>query len=172
VEIPVRATTLQGSVVVDTSLGRFGIDVTPAGVARIRLPGSAVGPDRDAGSSDLARRAAAQLAEYARGERREFDLPLDWGGVDPAQRHVLETLVAVAPYGRTVTYGELGARSGVDDAREVGVHMATNPLPVVVPCHRVVASDGLGGYGGGLALKRRLLELEGALPPSLDLGDA
>ena len=60
---------------------------------------------------------------------------------------------------------------GVDDPREVGVMMATNPLPLVVPCHRVVASDGLGGYGGGLDLKRRLLELEGVLPQRLDLGD-
>jgi methylated-DNA-[protein]-cysteine S-methyltransferase len=71
-----------------------------------------------------------------------------------------------------MTYGELGRRAGVDDPREVGVLMATNPLPLVVPCHRVVAADGLGGYGGGLRLKRLLLELEGALPPSLDLGDA
>ena len=71
----------------------------------------------------------------------------------------------------TVTYGELGRRTGVDDPRDVGVMMARNPLPLVVPCHRVVASDGLGGYGGGLDLKRRLLELEGVLPPRLDLGD-
>jgi methylated-DNA-[protein]-cysteine S-methyltransferase len=80
-------------------------------------------------------------------------------------------LCEIAPYGSTVTYGELGRQSGVDDAREIGVHMARNPLPLVVPCHRVVASDGLGGYGGGLELKRRLLELEGFLPQRLDLGD-
>jgi methylated-DNA-[protein]-cysteine S-methyltransferase len=91
--------------------------------------------------------------------------------VDSAHRHVLETLCAVAPYGVTVTYGELGRLAGVDDPRDVGVMMATNPLPLVVPCHRVVAADGLGGYGGGPELKRRLLELEGALPARLDFGD-
>ena len=89
----------------------------------------------------------------------------------PTHRRVLETLCEIAPYGTTVTYGELGARAGVEDPRDVGVLMARNPLPLVVPCHRVVASDGLGGYGGGLELKRRLLELEGVLPPRLDLGD-
>jgi methylated-DNA-[protein]-cysteine S-methyltransferase len=115
--------------------------------------------------------AAAQLVEFARGEREEFDVPLDFSDVEPAHRRVLETLCEIAPYGTTVTYGELGARAGVDDPREVGVMMATNPLPLVVPCHRVVASDGLGGYGGGLDLKRRLLELEGVLPQRLDLGD-
>jgi methylated-DNA-[protein]-cysteine S-methyltransferase len=91
--------------------------------------------------------------------------------VDSAHRHALETLSAVAPYGVTVTYGELGRLAGVDDPRDVGVMMATNPLPLIVPCHRVVAADGLGGYGGGLELKRRLLELEGALPARLDFGD-
>ncbi len=89
----------------------------------------------------------------------------------PTHRRVLETLCEIAPYGTTVTYGELGARADVEDPRDVGVLMARNPLPLVVPCHRVVASDGLGGYGGGLELKRRLLELEGVLPPRLDLGD-
>ena len=59
----------------------------------------------------------------------------------------------------------------VEDPRDVGVFMARNPFPLVIPCHRVVASDGLGGFGGGLELKKRLLELEGVLPPRLDLGD-
>jgi methylated-DNA-[protein]-cysteine S-methyltransferase len=115
--------------------------------------------------------AGAQLEEYARGERERFDVALDWQGVEDAHRRVLQTLCEIAPYGTTVTYGELGARAGVDDPRDVGVLMARNPLPLVVPCHRVVASDGLGGYGGGLELKRRLLELEGVLPTRLDFGD-
>ena len=68
-----------------------------------------------------------------------------------------------------MTYGELGERAGVGDPRDVGVMMARNPLPLVVPCHRVVAADGLGGYGGGIELKRTLLELEGVLPARLDL---
>ena len=99
---------------------------------------------------------------------REFDVALDWRA-SSRHRRVLETLCEIAQYGTTVTYGELGRRAGVDDPRDVGVLMARNPIPLVVPCHRVVASDGLGGYGGGLELKRRLLELEGVLPPRLDL---
>jgi len=155
--------------VVDTPIGRLGVEATAVGVSRVRLPGDRV--DQCVGDvTPLGRSAAAQLAEYARGEREEFDLPLDWEGVRPEHREVLEALCTVAPYGRTVTYGELAARAGVEDPREIGVHMATNPFPILIPCHRVVASDGLGGYGGGLELKRRLLELEGALPPPLDLG--
>ncbi len=154
----------------ETSLGLLGVEASDAGVRRVRLPGSgereAIGSDEAASNATA---AAAQLEEYARGDREAFDLPFDWSGVDPTHRHVLETLCEIAPYGVTVTYGELGRRSGVDDPREIGVIMATNPLPLVVPCHRVVASDGLGGYGGGLELKRRILELEGALPPRLDL---
>ncbi len=118
-----------------------------------------------------ARAAADQLAEYVRGEREEFSLSIDWTDVEPSHRHVLETLCEIAPFGRTVTYGELAQRSDVTDPREIGVLMSRNPVPLVVPCHRVVAADGLGGYGGGLELKRRLLELEGVLPPRLDLGD-
>jgi methylated-DNA-[protein]-cysteine S-methyltransferase len=158
--------------VVDTPIGRFGVNATAVGVVRVWLPGARRAEGVEVGDEDaaVARMAAAQLTEYARGMRREFDIPLDWADVSDEHRRVLDALVAIAPYGHTVTYGELGARAGVDDPREVGVHMNRNPLPVVIPCHRVVAVNGLGGYGGGLDLKRRLLELEGALPPSLDLG--
>lgn len=159
--------------VVDTPLGSLGVEATAEGVCRVRFPGDRAveAAHGDGAKASIAERARAQLAEYARGERKEFDLPLDWRGVEATHRTVLETLCAIAPYGHTVTYGELGAASGVADPREIGVHMATNPLPVVVPCHRVLASDGLGGYSGGVELKRRLLELEGVLPPSLDLGE-
>jgi methylated-DNA-[protein]-cysteine S-methyltransferase len=157
---------------VDTSIGVVGVEATDAGVRRVRLPGSADLEPRGSGAAEEnASAAAEQLAEYARGEREAFDLAFDWTGVDCTHRQVLETLCAVAPYGATVTYGELGRLAGVDDPRDVGVMMATNPLPLVVPCHRVVAAYGLGGYGGGLELKRRLLELEGALPARLDVGD-
>ena len=157
---------------VDTELGTIGVETTEEGVRRVHLPGSHdVEPRGDGAAADLAAIAAAQLAEYAQGSRSVFDVVLDWAAVDATHRRVLETLREIAPYGTTVTYGELGRRAGVDDPREVGVMMARNPLPLVVPCHRVLASDGLGGYGGGLELKRRLLELEGVLPPRLDLGD-
>jgi methylated-DNA-[protein]-cysteine S-methyltransferase len=152
---------------VDTPLGALRVEATDAGVRRVRLPGNV---DSGARAGDgpaataTAEQAAAQLGEYARGERETFELPLDWDGVEPLHRHVLETLRAVAPFGTTITYGELAERTGVDDPRDIGVLMSRNPLPLLVPCHRVVAADGLGGYGGGLELKRRLLELEGVLP--------
>ena len=163
---------MAASTSVDTRLGVVGIEATADGIRRVRLPGGAELEQRgDGAAAETAASAAAQLEEYARGEREDFDLELDWSGVEEMHRRVLETLCEIASYGTTVTYGELGARAGVEDPRDVGVMMATNPLPLVVPCHRVVASDGLGGYGGGLDLKRRLLELEGVLPQRLDLGD-
>jgi methylated-DNA-[protein]-cysteine S-methyltransferase len=158
---------------VETSIGTIGVDATDAGLRRVRLPGDGVpapGAPREGRAASNAAAAAEQLAGYAAGEREHFELELDWAGVDATQRRVLETLREIAPFGRTVTYGELGRRAGVDDPREIGVMMARNPLPLVVPCHRVVASDGLGGFGGGLELKRRLLELEGVLAPQLELG--
>jgi methylated-DNA-[protein]-cysteine S-methyltransferase len=162
------------AILVETPLGTVGVEATEVGVRRVHLPDVGISASETQGSGSAtaaAVDAAAQLEEYARGERETFDLALDWQGVEATHRHVLETLCEIAPYGTTVTYGELGARAGVEDPRDVGVLMARNPLPLVVPCHRVVASDGLGGYGGGLDLKRRLLELEGVLPPRLDLGD-
>jgi len=157
---------------IQTPIGTLGIDASEAGLRRVRLPGEheVVAEGDGPGAAANATAAAQQLAEYARGEREEFELTFDWEGVDPSHRLVLEKLCEIAPYGTTVTYGELGARAGGVDPRDVGVMMATNPLPLVVPCHRVVASDGLGGYGGGLDLKRQLLELEGVLPQRLDLG--
>ena len=157
---------------IDSSVGSIGVESTPAGLRRVCLPGSdarRVGATGGASAAVNAEQALAQVEEYLRGEREEFDLVLDWTGVDATHRHVLETLREIAPFGTTVTYGELGRRAGIDDPRDVGVLMARNPIPLVVPCHRVVASDGLGGYGGGLDLKQRLLELEGVLPPRLDL---
>ncbi|MCT2586387.1 methylated-DNA--[protein]-cysteine S-methyltransferase [Actinophytocola sp. S1-96] len=85
-----------------------------------------------------------------------------------AQRRVLGTLYETVPYGTVVTYGELAHRTGIP-ARGIGAIMGSNPIPIVVPCHRVVAGDGLGGFSGGSGVesKRRLLTLEGYLPPGL-----
>jgi methylated-DNA-[protein]-cysteine S-methyltransferase len=157
-----------------TPIGTIGVEATDAGLRRVRLPGD--GSTRsEAGSGERAAAnvsvATRQLLEYACGDRERFELELDLSGVERRHRRVLETLREIAPFGTTVTYGELGRVADVDDPRDVGVLMARNPLPLVVPCHRVVASDGLGGFGGGLELKRRLLELEGVLPARLDLGD-
>ncbi len=111
-----------------------------------------------------------QLARYFAGELREFDVEVDWQLMSEAQRRVLGTLYSTVPYGTVVTYGELAARSGSGiPPRGIGSIMGSNPIPIVVPCHRVVAGDGLGGFSGGTGVesKRRLLTLEGYLPPTL-----
>jgi methylated-DNA-[protein]-cysteine S-methyltransferase len=113
------------------------------------------------GRLDDARR---QLDEYFAGHRRKFELGLDWSLSHGFRRDVLHELVRV-PYGEVVTYGELAKRAEHPKAvRAVGSAMATNPLPIVVPCHRVLRAGGqLGNYGGGVDMKRWLLTLEGAL---------
>jgi methylated-DNA-[protein]-cysteine S-methyltransferase len=112
-------------------------------------------------SPERCRAVAAQLAEYFAGRRREFELPLAPRGTD-FQRAVWSELVRV-PYGSTISYGELAGRVGRARAsRAVGGANNRNPLPIVVPCHRVIGADGsLTGYGGGLDRKRALLALEG-----------
>ena len=107
-----------------------------------------------------------ELDEYFEGRRTVFDLPLDLR-VAPFHADVLRELARV-PYGRTTTYGTLAATVGRPRAaRAVGAVMHTNPIPIVLPCHRVIGANGsLTGYGGGLHVKRALLELEGAMLPS------
>lgn len=106
--------------------------------------------------------AATQLGEYFAGERRAFDLPLDLRGTD-FQKDAWRALAAV-PYGETRTYGEQAEAIGRPGAfRAVGAANGRNPIPVILPCHRIVGSDGsLTGFAGGLATKRRLLDLEQA----------
>jgi methylated-DNA-[protein]-cysteine S-methyltransferase len=97
--------------------------------------------------------ALTQIGEYLAGQRQVFDLPIDWSLHTPFQRQALQATLAV-PYGQTVTYGELAIRLGKPRAaRAVGRAEATNPLPLVIPCHRVLGSDGkLHGYGAGAGL--------------------
>ncbi|MFJ6790663.1 methylated-DNA--[protein]-cysteine S-methyltransferase [Streptomyces angustmyceticus] len=113
--------------------------------------------------------AADELAAYFAGELRSFTLPLDWSLSAGFSARVLQVLAAEVPYGSVVGYQDLADRVGEPGAaRAVGAAMGSNPLPVVVPCHRVVASDGgIGGFGGGLEAKRALLALEGVLPAPL-----
>lgn len=130
------------------------------------------GADRD----NMLGVARDQLAEYFAGQRRAFDLPIDWAGTSRAQHRVLSVLFDSIGYGQTITYGDLAQRAvaGPDGislpARAIGRIMGSNPLPVIVPCHRVVAGNGLGGYSGGtgIEIKRWLLIFEGALPATLD----
>jgi methylated-DNA-[protein]-cysteine S-methyltransferase len=105
----------------------------------------------------------AQLAEYFAGMRTEFDLPLDLAGTE-FQRRAWFALLEI-PYGKTRTYAEQARRLGLDHgARAVGSANARNPLPIIVPCHRLVGTSGkLTGYAGGLEVKELLLRLEGAL---------
>ena len=117
---------------------------------------------------DFARVAPAlqQVDEYLRGERKAFDLPIGWSLLRPFQRQVLKIVFAI-PYGQTRTYGEIAYEIGNPRAaRAVGRANATNPMPLVIPCHRVIGADGkLTGYGGGegLPTKEWLLKLEGAV---------
>jgi len=104
--------------------------------------------------------AVEQLVAYGRGQRRTFELELDPRGSD-FERSVWRELVLI-PFGRTSTYGELAGRLGAPgSARAVGRAAGRNPLPVIVPCHRLLAAKGLGGFTGGLHHKRRLLGIEG-----------
>jgi methylated-DNA-[protein]-cysteine S-methyltransferase len=106
-----------------------------------------------------------ELDEYFEGERRSFELPLDWRLSHGFRSKVLRRLYENVPYGETASYAEMAAEAGSPRAyRAAGSACGSNPIPVVVPCHRVVATGGgLGGYGGGLDMKRFLLRLEGAL---------
>ncbi|MBI3537821.1 MAG: methylated-DNA--[protein]-cysteine S-methyltransferase [Chloroflexi bacterium] len=105
-----------------------------------------------------------ELEEYAAGKRRVFDLPLNWSRIKPFQRAVL-TAIQNIPFGETRSYAWVAHAIGKPRAsRAVGAALGANPIPIILPCHRVIGSDGgLHGYGGGLDLKARLLRLEGAL---------
>ncbi|MEU2879216.1 methylated-DNA--[protein]-cysteine S-methyltransferase [Streptomyces sp. NPDC007070] len=123
----------------------------------------------EAPGSPVLAEAIRQLEAYFAGERRDFALPLDWSLISGFNRQVLRELASGVPYGTVVGYGDLARRVGQPQAAQaVGVAMGANPLPLVVPCHRVVESDGgIGGFGGGLETKRTLLALEGVLPEPL-----
>ncbi|KUN19120.1 cysteine methyltransferase [Streptomyces antibioticus] len=123
----------------------------------------------EAPGSPLLAEPIRQVEAYFAGRRRDFELPLDWSLIAGFNRQVLRELAAGVPYGSVVGYGDLAGRVGQPGAAQaVGVAMGSNPLPVVVPCHRVVESDGgIGGFGGGLETKRKLLALEGVLPEPL-----
>lgn len=129
----------------------------------------AVGGEHAGGRGPALATAAAELDAYFRGEVRSFTVPLDWSLTGGFNRRVLEQLFRTVPYGTTARYQDLAELVGEPGAaRAVGLAMGSNPLPVIVPCHRVVESGGgIGGFGGGLETKRTLLSLEGLLPEPL-----
>lgn len=132
------------------------------GGADSRIDAERLGPPGDdVRIAELLDRTQAQLAEYFAGERREFDLPLAPVGT-PFQHRVWAALRAI-PYGQKASYGDIAGRLGLGPAaaRAVGLANGSNPISIVVPCHRVIGADGsLTGYGGGLERKQFLLDLE------------
>jgi len=171
------------AVEVATPIGPLGVVVTGRGVLAVGLAGLAAA---EAAAETLpglvpgalpapVERVRAELGAYFEGRLRRFTVPIDWRLSSGYSREVRATLYATVGYGETISYGGLARRvSGADvagefgAARAVGRAMATNPVPVIVPCHRVLASDGsLHGFGGGLEMKRQLLALEGAVPDVL-----
>jgi len=153
--------------VMATAVGEMMVIGDDEAVHFVHLPGSydagAFDPER-AGSPAAVSAAAEQIDAYFRGSLTEFSLPLDPAGTE-FQRRVWLALAAI-PYGATESYGELAARVGNPKAcRAVGLANGRNPIPLVLPCHRVIGADGsLTGYGGGLDLKQRLLDHERTAP--------
>lgn len=169
--------------VLGTDIGPLFLAATPAGLVNVvfhasdavrgkaleRLTSRLGSEPVEAPGSPLLAEAIRQVEAYFAGERHDFDLPLDWSLISGFNRQVLRELNSGVPFGSVVGYGDLAARVGQPGAAQaVGVAMGSNPLPVVVPCHRVVERDGgIGGFGGGLETKRKLLALEGVLPEPL-----
>ena len=164
----------------DTPIGRLTVVGGPEGILRVGFEeepeaevlagvAAAVGPRIVASDAELAP-ARDALAAYLEGDDRPLELPVDLRLLAaPFRRAVLETLRRDVGPGATITYGALAARAGRPGAaRAVGTACARNPVPLVVPCHRVLpGSGGVGSYGGGAARKRALLAMEGALPGEL-----
>lgn len=156
-------------------VGPLAIAASDAGVHAIEFHAPRHALARDGrwceGEHALLDAIARQLDDYFAGARTTFDLPLAPEGTD-FQRTVWHALAAI-PYGETISYAQLAARIGKPSAvRAVGAANGRNPIPIVLPCHRVIGADGsLTGFGGGLPTKRFLLALEGALPQDPMPGD-
>ncbi|HSZ12857.1 MAG TPA: methylated-DNA--[protein]-cysteine S-methyltransferase [Solirubrobacteraceae bacterium] len=163
---------------VDSPFGTLLAATTSQGLVRLAFPEE----DVDAVLEGLARRISPrivesaaplepmrrELDEYFSGARREFEMPLDWTLISPFGQRVLRITWDI-PYGGVLTYAEVASDAGSPrGSRAAGNALGSNPIPIVIPCHRVLRTGGaLGGYGGGLERKRWLLELEGALSKRL-----
>lgn len=179
---PVRRASLRAQLVqpsgvylnaFETRLGWLGVARSERGVRHLQLPR----PTREQAlgmlqrefpaamvATDIPREIERELCAYAEGRGRSFSVALDLATLKPFQRAVL-TAIRKIPFGETRTYGWVAREIGNPKAaRAVGQALHTNPIPIILPCHRVIASDGsLGGYGGGVPMKQKLLKLEGAL---------
>ncbi len=159
---------------VDSPLGTLLVASTRRGLVRVAFPEEGVDPVLEQLSSALSPRIVEahgrlelerrELEEYFLGSRRAFELPLDWSLIGPFARRVLRATVRI-PYGGSLSYGQVAARAGSPrGSRAAGNALGSNPIPIVIPCHRVLRAGGaLGGYGGGIERKRALLTLEGAI---------
>ena len=161
---------------IDSPVGSLLLAATPRGLVRVTFPvephekvleqlAATISPRvlESPAKLDEARR---ELDRYFEGRLRDFELPLDWRLTRGFYRKVLRATSRI-PYGQTRSYSEVAKRAGSPRAvRATGTALGSNPLPIIVPCHRVLRSGGaLGGYGGGIEVKQTLLELEGALGP-------
>ena len=161
---------------IDSPVGSLLLAATPRGLVRVTFPvephekvleqlAATISPRvlESPAKLDEARR---ELDRYFDGRLRDFELPLDWRLTRGFYRKVLRATARI-PYGQTRSYSEVAKRAGSPRAvRAAGTALGSNPLPIIVPCHRVLRSGGaLGGYGGGIEVKQTLLELEGALGP-------
>jgi methylated-DNA-[protein]-cysteine S-methyltransferase len=155
------ATATTATMPLDTPIGRLVLECDGDVLIGLWLPHERRHGRRDVDDvPPVLKEAAAQLEEYFAGERTEFDVTMELDGT-PFQQEVWAELSRI-PYGETISYGELARRVGRPNGpRAVGQANGRNPIPIIVPCHRVLASNGIGGYGGGLKIKRALLAVEG-----------
>ncbi len=146
------------SIAVETEFGRIVVTERDGAIVRVRWTGR---EERE--PTPLLQEAARQIAAYAAGELRDFDLPLA-PGVEGLNKQVSDAMLAI-PYGRTRTYGEIANELGTF-GQPVGQACASNPIPILIPCHRVLSAEGLGGYSGqgGIETKIALLRHEGGYP--------
>jgi methylated-DNA-[protein]-cysteine S-methyltransferase len=155
---------VRDSVIVRTKLGQFRVQYSSNSITSIEFPGS--GKLRSTAGvtkrPSFVRRFTRQLQHYAAGKSVRWHVPLDLSAGTNFQQKVWRAMTKI-PRGETRSYGWVARQVGRPGAsRAVGAACGANPIPVIIPCHRVIAGDGsLGGFGGGLAMKRRLLQLEG-----------
>ncbi len=159
---------------VDSPFGQLTLAATKRGLVRVAFPEESIEEVLERLALRISPRIVEtpapldemrrELDEYFDGRRKDFELPLDWTLVGPFGRRVL-SVASEIPYGGVLSYAEVAADAGSPrGSRAAGNALGANPIPIVVPCHRVLRTGGaLGGYGGGLDRKRFLLELEGAL---------
>ena len=149
---------------IDTPIGALTVIANDVGICRVWFGDLDEDASGTAGADAHLAVALTQLSEYLEGERTAFDMPIDRSERTGFRGEVLDALESVS-FGHTVTYGDLAARAGRPKAaRAVGTAMATNPIAIIVPCHRVLPSGGgVGQFGGGVRAKEWLLRREGSL---------